>query len=204
VGRDILKDILDAGFKYQGRSKKKVFKELFPGYRFEFYKAYGNWEDNSDVTFYLLAQKFGHVMEQLFAQTHSKANEYCKRKLIKDTQGGLGMGAAGWEESPAGVYQFFSAATYINHKDLLIQLNDITCTSDLFDFLYNGIGQYILIPVEGIWVFMFMLKEMALDDQAILEEIRKAPENWPISTKKPVDMEMIQCFSDVYNACKTQ
>ncbi|ALU44088.1 hypothetical protein [Pseudoalteromonas rubra] len=195
---DFLASALEAGFAYSDRKKNRLKKELIPGFTWEIVMLEESWNDLEEVGFYLWSPLFSKVMSNLFTEHNELANEYYDRTLVDDEEGCLGFSSVGWEEGPDGKKQLYSAATYLEGSTFFETLQSQKNEEDIFNLLYKGIGVQFLAVVEGLWVYLYLLKRMGLCSTEILSEINGSEKPLPVKTAKPVDLALLGVFEKSY------
>lgn len=164
-----------------------------------------NWKNSDSFFLYLYNKNFFYPISKIFNDYGHIANEYSPRMLRKDTEGGIGMVLAAYHSKKTVGESILESTIdcYATFDELVTQLNSIESEQDIFDSLYFGMLGDLLVPIEGIWVYLFLTNELGWSSQETLNYANSPKFEQKLrfcKLKKPLDIGIIELYSDVYKS----
>lgn len=184
--------------------KNSLVRYLTPEIYIKLAPQNGSWNYFEELYIYIFAKHFGLLMTEMFKDSDSIAWGYLPRKLRKDRDGCLGMVMAGVDMSMDDMENCTLKSTkypittgyFVDQLDLLIDDRSI------YNDLYGGTLDKMLVYIEGMWVYLYFAKklnysiEKTLHDMEYQAVIKKHKLTWQL--KKEIDDEIVTFFYDYY------
>jgi len=160
----------DSGFvfsEHRNSFQKNIFEEITVGFEPE----NGDWASD-DLDVYVHHPKFGFFMERVFKkQIHAKTG-LPVRKLRNDKLGLISTSLLG-RSVTKGEIAILSGGKTMLLKTYLEALDTINSCVELSDHLFSEKYGSIQVPIEGIWVYLFLRFEQGFGTDRIVFEVAR-------------------------------
>lgn len=191
----IVQILEEIGFTYSNDSLRK---NLFKDYIVQI-KPEDKWSNSDELFIYLFSSRFARIMHYLFTHHKNLCGEYMPRKLVKDNQDGcLSMVMMHYKNAFDKTLTFNSAGEALDLHSFSQMLDAASSPHELHLSFCNGLLGKFTAVIESVWVYLYLAKERGLSNTEIMKEFNEDCSNFYKKIKKPLDLELLDLYSHVY------
>lgn len=196
--------LTDNGFS-KVRGKDALRLEFAAGFSAEFAPE-DDW-DEGEVYFYVFSERFGSIMDRLFAAKPSLAGSYLPRKLVNDSEGCLGMVLLPFERGGGDLGD--TSVTVLGEpltlRNVVDELHSLDTIEAVYDSFYKGKLGRLVVVIEGMWVYLYFAQLLGLSAAATLETLQTRPfvavrNTWRL--RRDLDEDLVNHFSRAFEASR--